>query len=241
MRQILVVRVKEGRKQGLLGKYYAWVGETPPGHVVTLTPLTMRVDSQINFVWWEFPIPDMAGKNFLIEWNGYVLTPKYGIYIFFVETDDGARLWVNDTLIIDAWRDQPPTVYHSKPMELDPGYHKLRLLYYNKEVFGVIRLGWIKPDGTAEIIPSENLAARLSDHVKVKGLPESYRVELWSGMKLSEARVTHGSAVLDLSNLDKPVDGYFRVYDDRGELVGESTVIRDVWGGDEFEVMLRAK
>ncbi len=36
---------------------------------------------------------------------------RAGRYRFEVMADDGVRLWVNNHLLIDRWRDQPETTY----------------------------------------------------------------------------------------------------------------------------------
>ena len=239
MTRVLVVRLEQGLVNGLHGKYYTWKGDFIPEDFSSLEKLYERIDPQVNFVWWDKPAPNVPADKFAVEWTGYLRVEKTGLYRFYIEVDDGGRLWIDDTLLIDAWKEQPPTVYHSDIVELAHGFHKILFRFFNNEVFAVVRLGWITPDGNAEIIPSENLVTKKSDIIEVRGLPEKYRVELWSGEPLLHAIVEGDKAVMDASKLKEPVDAYFKIYDEKGELIGESPVIRDVWGGDVFEITVR--
>jgi hypothetical protein len=231
----LFIRVREGRINGIRGRYYVWRGEKPPEDTSLLDAVTERIDPQINFTWWDSPAPGVPPGYFLVEWRGHLYVSEGGIYRIYVVTDDGSRVWLDDELIIDAWRDQAPTAYHSAPLSLESGYHRIRYLFYNRYPFAVARLGWLRPDGRAEIIPSSNLVTRGGDMILVKGVPEGYVVELWSSSRLGSAKARNRLASIDASGMEKPVDGYFKVLDPEGRLVAESPVIRDVWGGDVFE------
>ena len=235
LKDFVLIRVRAGKVHGLLGKYYAWK-DNPPEEITKLPALDERIDERINFVWIDSPTPKVPTENFAVAWEGYLIAPMEGDYIFFLETDDGARLWIDSKLVIDSWWDQPPTVHHSPRIRLTPGYHLIKLYFYNKETFAVIRLGWIRPDGKAEIIPSTNLAVKLSNEIIVKGLPEDYTIELWAGEKIGSAKVVDGIAKIDANNILQPIDGYFKVHDADGSIVYTSPIIRDIWGGDEYEV-----
>lgn len=239
MVKILAIRLEQGLVNGLLGKYYKWSNSSPPEDFDKLELMASRIDPQINFVWWDEPAPNVPADKFAVEWTGYLIVETAGYYRFFIEVDDGGRLWVNDKLLIDAWKEQPPTVYHSDIVELSIGYHPIKLRFFNNEVFAVVRLGWITPDGKAEIIPPKNLATRMGSKVIVKGLPSGYHVELWSGELLGEAIVDDNKvAVIDVDKLEAPIDAYFKVYNDKGELIGETPIIRNIWGGDVLQLSI---
>ena len=236
--KILVVRLEQGIVNGLLGKYYKWSNGRPSKDFKNLELVTTRIDPQVNFVWWDEPAPGVPADRFAVEWTGYVVVDTAGYYRFYLEVDDGGVLWVRDQVLIDAWKEQPPTVYHSDIVELSAGYHTLRLRFFNNEVFAVVRLGWITPDGKAEIIPSSNLVVRKGDYIVIKGLPQNYRIEMWSGELLESAIVKGEEARINASKLEEPVDAYFKVYDGEGRLVGETPVVRNVWGGDVFQLTI---
>ena len=234
----VLVRIKRGLINGLKAKYYVLAAEKPVEEQFTNENLRLeRIDPQINFVWWDKPAPEIPADFFGVEWEGFLRVIQGGLYRFYLLTDDGAKLWLNDELIIDAWKDQAPTVYHSDLLGLGAGYHKIFVRFYNKFAFGEIILGWIRPDGVAEIIPQENYAIPSNTKIVVEGVPEGYRVEFWSGGKILEAVANKkNKAILDATKLVKPQDGYFKILTPDGKHVFESPVIRDVWGGDVFQL-----
>src|SRR5512138_2817056 len=59
-----------------------------------------RMDPTVAFDWGSgSPSNSMAADSFSVRWYGQVLPAFSEVYRFYVEADDGARLWVNDRLI----------------------------------------------------------------------------------------------------------------------------------------------
>ena len=58
-----------------------------------------------------------------------------------VTTDDGARLFVDDKLIIDAWRTQPRTGYFAD-LVLTEGIHQLRVDFFESGGEASIAVYW---------------------------------------------------------------------------------------------------
>ena len=49
------------------------------------------------------PDPSIDGGYFSVRWTGFV-EPRFSeTYTFYIDEDEGARLWVNDQLLIDQW------------------------------------------------------------------------------------------------------------------------------------------
>ncbi|NPV09775.1 MAG: hypothetical protein HPY83_17675 [Anaerolineae bacterium] len=118
-----------------------WRGEFFANATLTGAPVLVRDDSQINF---DFglgsPAPQVPADFFSARWTS---TQLFGaaVHRFTVQTDDGARLWIDDQLVIDAWREQSPTVYTADRF-MTPGQHTLRLEYFEATGGAVIRLAW---------------------------------------------------------------------------------------------------
>ena len=51
----------------------------------------------------------MSGSNWSARWTGQIQAQYSEQYTVCTETDDGARLWVNGTLVLDHWVGQGPT------------------------------------------------------------------------------------------------------------------------------------
>ncbi len=67
-----------------------------------------------------------------------------GEYIFEVGSDDGSRLYVDDELVIDNWRDQSYKVKYSDVVFLSEGEHEFRVDYYEKKGNARVSFGFEK-------------------------------------------------------------------------------------------------
>ena len=95
------------------------------------------------------PVPGVIGDDHIsARWTGTVQCPDDGSYLFDSRTDDGVRLWIDGTLVIDSWEDQPPT-HRQGSIDLKRGPHKLKLEWYENsgDITQVLR--WKKPGSTA--------------------------------------------------------------------------------------------
>lgn len=121
---------------GLTGRYFA--DQKFEKHIET------RKDRKIDFDWGLGAIVDDYYDNVSIIWDGKIKTPRNGDYQFTTRSDDGARLWIDDRLIIDDWRkhaveDQSASIY------LEKGYHDIKIEYFDEGGYAVMKLLWIIP------------------------------------------------------------------------------------------------
>ncbi|MFO7798104.1 MAG: DUF2341 domain-containing protein, partial [Promethearchaeia archaeon] len=91
-----------------------------------------------------------------IRWEGWIGNKGSGNHIFYVYTDDGSRLWINETQVIDAWFDQAPRE-HSGSYSFS-SVVPIKYEWYEKGGGAVSRLGWDPADGGKVYpIPTEYL------------------------------------------------------------------------------------
>ncbi|HVO42381.1 MAG TPA: SH3 domain-containing protein, partial [Aggregatilineales bacterium] len=112
------------------------------------SPLFTRDDgtSAINFALSNtWPSPGFQHDSFSVRWTRQICFPGQP-YIFTVTVDDGARFYIDTTLIIDAWKLQPSTTY-TKVVNLTQGCHLLRLEYFQDHLQAQILLTWNPPNG----------------------------------------------------------------------------------------------
>lgn len=85
-----------GSGTGLTGQYFK--------DSALSTLVKTQVDPQVNFNWGiGSPGTSIGTDNFSVRWSGQVLTQEGGTYSFSTSTDDGVRLWVDGTLVVDKW------------------------------------------------------------------------------------------------------------------------------------------
>ncbi len=114
-----------------------------------------RVDNDINFDWQQNP-PDnrMQKGTFSIRWRGYVVPPFSGNIHFKLEIDDGARLWIADSLVIDQWGLNELVTYTGN-MHLKANHpYPIRLEYFQDPTLAVIKLSWSSDGKNFQPIPS---------------------------------------------------------------------------------------
>ncbi len=105
------------------------------------SPVFERNDGDINFDWGTGgPGNGVGDDNFSVRWTRDTYFAA-GNYRFFATVDDGLRLYVDNKLIIDAWRVQPATSYYGD-IHLDSGNHTVRVEYSEDAGGALIRLTW---------------------------------------------------------------------------------------------------
>ena len=135
-----------------------WYGEYFANPNLSGSPSFVRNDgfSGINFNWNTAPpLPGFPRDYFSVRWTRRICTPGRPTR-FFLYVDDGARLFIDNTLIIDAWGRIPDTVYQ-RFVDLTAGCHDLRLEYQQQTLQSFILLTWDPPDGQSPPLPIPNV------------------------------------------------------------------------------------
>src|ERR1041385_3003653 len=86
-------------------------------------------ESSIDYSWnLGAPVAQVGADNFSIRWLK-VVTFTRGIYRFTLAGDDGVRLFIDNVLTINQWKDEPFTAYTADVL-LSAGSHTLRVEYF---------------------------------------------------------------------------------------------------------------
>jgi prepilin-type N-terminal cleavage/methylation domain-containing protein len=113
------------------GTYTGWVAEYYPNMTLSGAPALCRNDPSINFNWAAgSPAPSIPANNFSARWT---LTTNFtaGAHTFTVGSDDGHRLYIDGTLVLDTWRDQAYAT-RATTQTLTSGPHTLTIEYYER-------------------------------------------------------------------------------------------------------------
>lgn len=97
------------------------------------SPVLQRIDDQINFDWGAgTPGGAVPADNFSARWTKTVNFPTAGSWTFRVGADDGIRMWIDVTPIVDEWHGNPEgyKVYEVTVDQLTAGNHDLKVEYY---------------------------------------------------------------------------------------------------------------
>ena len=118
-----------------------WRGEYYNNSQLAGAPSVVRYDSAINFDWGlGWPHPRISADNFSVRWTRK-LWLSTGTWRFTTTTDDGARLYVDNVLMIDQWQQQPTATY-TADVPLGAGYHVVRMEYFELTDTALAHLDW---------------------------------------------------------------------------------------------------
>jgi len=119
-----------------------WRGEYYNNRTLSGSPSVVRDDVEIGFSWGSgSPGPGQIDADvFSVRWVRN-LDLAAGNYRFTMTVDDGARLYVNGHLLIDAWKDQPARTY-TGDIYLAGGPVTVQMEYYENFGDATARLTW---------------------------------------------------------------------------------------------------
>lgn len=152
--------------KGLYAEYFDYVDEAPN---FDQTPKRTRIDQQINFNWvLHTPFEWDVGKDsFCIRWTGAIMPLFDETYTFYLNADDGVRLWIDDELVIDNWVQLNFAEESSGTFEMRKGYfHKIRLEYFEQKNNAMVILSWSSENTPKQVIPKGQLFPKLYNNVE---------------------------------------------------------------------------
>jgi alpha-L-fucosidase len=99
-----------------------WQGEYFNNDKYEGNPVLTRVDPELNFNWRdEIPVPGLSNDLFTVRWIR-CLHLKEGSYTFTAAADDSARIYVDDTLVLET--PLPPV-----SLDISEGEHCIKVEY----------------------------------------------------------------------------------------------------------------
>jgi len=118
-------------------------------------PILTRIDNSINFEWgYDAPDPTVPADSFSVRWEGEFTFPVAGTYPFSATVDDGIRIYVDGTKILDQWKNQTATTY-TVNQSVTAGTHRIRVEYYDYKYDAVAKISFFgaMPAGIAAAAP----------------------------------------------------------------------------------------
>jgi PKD repeat protein len=129
-----------------------WRGEYYANPILSYQPALVRNDPAIDFNWGTgSPASQLPAERFSVRWTRQQAFEE-GWYRFYALVDDGVRLYVDDSLVIDEWLKGAQRQVTGERW-LSAGNHSLRVEYYDDLYESVIRVWWEKVDGPAAFYP----------------------------------------------------------------------------------------
>lgn len=125
-----------------------WYAEYFNNVSLTGGPVLTRYETGLHFEWGNgspgagIPVDNFSARFTRDQWfDG-------GAYRFSYRSDDGLRLWVDDLLVIDDWRDHE-AIWRTVDHVVAAGTHRVRVEYYERGGGAVMQVAWEKVSGGA--------------------------------------------------------------------------------------------
>jgi hypothetical protein len=118
-----------------------WRGEYYPNPFLSGEPALIRGDQLIDFQWGDdAPAATLPPDRFSIRWTGTWYFEE-GVHRFYIQVDDGVRLYLDGTVVLDEWHDSAPVDYEVDSF-LTEGQHEVMVEYYDGTASARIGLSW---------------------------------------------------------------------------------------------------
>jgi beta-galactosidase len=176
------LRDSTGKREGLTKVFYS--GQDFDQQLSSTTDATVDLDIPAGGT----PDPKVGlTQNYSIRWTGSVVAPKTGPYTFAAGGDDGVRLWINDSMVIDDWSIHEYREHTSLPIQMEAGKPvRLKLDFFQGDGGAKCMLKWVPPT-TEEVDPEKLFQRAANDGTTLLFLE---RPETWLDLITKHTHVT---------------------------------------------------
>ena len=184
-------------------------------------------------------LDDRFKNNWGARFSGLINVPETGNWTFYLDTDDGSELWLNDNSIIQNYGSHGMREY-SGSLNLTAGYHDFRIEFFQGTGPHGLKLSWEGPNVGKATIPSSAFVVMTDFIPQSENLIHQWDFEEGTG-NVSTDSVTNNSNFtlygMDSSNWRECVSGnclWFDGVDDYAKVnvddwLGNFSVSQWVW------------
>jgi hypothetical protein len=95
--------------------------------------------------------------GFIVRFYGFINIPTAGTYWFGGQADDGIRIKINNTQVVDSWIESGGAFRQSDPITLSAGAVPVEVMYYENSGGQMVNFQWFI-NGSWQIVPTTSLA-----------------------------------------------------------------------------------
>jgi len=169
-------------------------------------------------------VPGLTAESFSLRLTGEIVFPQSGSYTLRVLADDGVRVWVDDMIVVDDWRDTSATWRQASVTAGAAGQAKrIRVDYYDAGGPAQLELHWTTPTGVQEVVPGVQLRPRYgltttTTEYESDGVPDKVTATRYGengldpayGLATSTAVAPEGLNLVVATGYEAPGAGYLR-------------------------------
>ncbi|MEV0889945.1 family 16 glycoside hydrolase [Promicromonospora sp. NPDC050262] len=207
--------------------------QVPLDDYCTLKPgQTPNVDKLMPTIDWTTAADFGLADRFVTEVTGYLNVPAAGTYDFRVTSDDGARLLLDETLVVDH-----PGKHGATPKDgsaaLEAGYHALRVDHFDGDFGQQLTLEWRPPGATGFVLVPSSVLSTDAEVTRVtspgRKVCEGVDEAPGDGLPLTEVHPDYTLTNLRPDGFEPQVTGMDWLPDGRMAIA--------TWGGDRETVL----
>lgn len=105
-------------------------GSTGWGQLLWTGPITDAINIEDSYIQTRSGLGNYVG----IQISGYIYSPTASTITFRTVSDDGAAVYFNNTVALNAWAYQGPTTTTSAAVPISAGYNPIRILFFEGSV-----------------------------------------------------------------------------------------------------------
>lgn len=128
-----------------LGAWTALPAFTPDSSILTYPIASFDISST------------MSPSNFAFVFTGYLKAPAEGAYTFYCTSDDGSKLFIGDSCVVDNDGMKNGAVERSGTVSLQQGFHRIRVEYFCAGDSHVLTVAWQGPGFSRQTIGASSL------------------------------------------------------------------------------------
>jgi hypothetical protein len=145
--------------QGLVAEYFNLPERGWDGLLPTTNPAVRQYVNSAYFDWGHSsPSPRIGSKLFAARFTGFIKVDQAGVYTFRVAHNKGARIVLDQQVILDQWRGSNSGVTFDMPLNR-AGWVPIQIEYWGGRGPAIFKLEWATPNaGDFKLIPATHLA-----------------------------------------------------------------------------------
>lgn len=143
---------------GLTGTYYIR-NSTNDLNAADKVAFLSRTDPMISFNWGDSAPVQGGPGDFMARWTGYVTVPTSGSYTFGTDWDDGSRVKIGNTFVVDRWGCCGTKGYGNAITLTANVPYEITVDFFDSSGHGNLSL-WVKGAVSEQIVPSKWLSPK---------------------------------------------------------------------------------
>jgi hypothetical protein len=174
---LLLIIDKAHAAEGLTAQVYNVLGQNGSPYIPQgASPVRTVNVPNIDFQWGSGSVLGGPSEDVIVRFTGSIRSDSTQDISFLATADDGTKLYIDNVLVADDWRDKGGGGTTTDPISFTAGVPKtIELMYYENGGGANVFLNW-NQSGSMSIIPSSAFTSQAAPVVKTIGPPRSLTI-----------------------------------------------------------------